>query len=72
MGRAYLQRETFAQAGIEIVFQQFVHPTYQQLFMQSEGFVPNLSVLDLLFNCGQNSLELITQANGVAAAGVSH
>ena len=72
MGSTYLQRETFAQAGIEIVFQQFVHPTYQQLFMQSQGFVPNLSVLDLLFNCGQGSLELITQANGVVAAGVSH
>ena len=72
MGSSYLQRETFAQAGIEIVFQQFVHPTYKQLFMQSQGFVPNLSVLDLLFNSGQSSLELITQANGIAAAGVSH
>jgi len=72
MGRSYLRCERFAQAGIEIIFQEFVHPTYEQLFMQSQGFVPNLSVLDLLFNCGQDSLELIRQANGVAAAGVSH
>lgn len=66
MGRAYLQRDAFAQAGITIVFQQFVHPAYQQLFMNGSGFVPNLSVLDLLFNCGEDSLGLITQADGLA------
>ncbi len=47
--RAYLQPEKFAQAGIEVVWQQFVHPVYPQQF---GAFVPYLSSLDVLFNCG--------------------
>jgi len=27
-------------------------PTYQQVFEEKQGFLPNLSALDLLFNCG--------------------
>ncbi len=69
MGGAYLERESFRQAGIEIVVQSFDHPTYQQLFMKKQGFVPNLSVLDLLFNYGANGLELLGCANRKAAAG---
>lgn len=47
--RDYMQPEKFAQAGIEIVWQQFMHPVYPQQF---GTFVPFLSSLDLLFNCG--------------------
>jgi hypothetical protein len=56
---AYLNPALFRQAGIEIVTRNFVHPTYRQLFMKRQGFVPNLSVLDLLFNCGGRGLELL-------------
>ncbi len=72
MGRAYLERDAFERAGIAIIFQQFVHPEYPQLFMRSHGFLPNLSALDLLFNCGQQSLELIKRANEMSAAGVGN
>lgn len=47
--RAYMQPEKFAQAGIEVVWQEFVHPVYPQQF---GAFVPYLSSLDALFNCG--------------------
>jgi hypothetical protein len=47
--RAYMQLEKFAQAGIEVVWQEFVHPVYPQQF---GAFVPYLSSLDVLFNCG--------------------
>jgi hypothetical protein len=30
-------------------YQDFHHPTYPQL---GEGFLPNLSALDMLLNCG--------------------
>ncbi|HEX8920761.1 MAG TPA: WbqC family protein [Pyrinomonadaceae bacterium] len=59
-GSAYLDREAFRQAGVEIIVQNFNHPTYEQLFMKRQGFVPNLSALDLLFNCGTQGLGLIT------------
>jgi hypothetical protein len=40
--------------------------------MKGQGFVPNLSVLDLLFNCGANSVELIGRPDNRALAGVAH
>ena len=46
----YLDREKFAANGVSIVFQDFTHPIYEQCH---EGeFVPGVSVLDMLFNCG--------------------
>ncbi|MFY8166580.1 MAG: WbqC family protein [Sediminibacterium sp.] len=34
-------------------FQQYSNPvTYQQVFQERTGFIPNLSILDLLFCCG--------------------
>jgi hypothetical protein len=70
-GSTYLDRDAFQRAGIEIVVQNFNHPTYPQLFMKTQGFVPNLSILDLLFNCGAKSLELIGAEDTLAAAGIS-
>jgi hypothetical protein len=49
--REYLQPELFAKAGIEVIWQNFVHPIYAQQF---ENFVPYLSALDVLFNHGTN------------------
>lgn len=40
-------------------FQQFTHPVYHQ----GRGeFVPNLSVIDLLFNCGPQSAKIVREA----------
>lgn len=47
---AYLDREKFAENGVNIVFQDFQHPVYSQC--STEEFVPGISVLDMLFNCG--------------------
>ena len=48
-GREYLEIGEFKEAGIKLIFQEFKHPEYKQQF---EGFIPNLSVVDFLFNCG--------------------
>lgn len=42
----------YAANGIRLVYQNFVCPVYPQLFGE---FVPNLSIVDLLFNCGPES-----------------
>lgn len=47
--RAYMEPDKFSSAGIEVVWQQFVHPVYPQQF---GPFIPYLSILDVLFNCG--------------------
>ncbi len=49
-GREYLDQELFQQAGIDLVFHEFVHPVYPQ--RQGGDFVANLSTFDLLCNCG--------------------
>lgn len=47
--RDYFEAKPFADAGIEVVWQDFVHPVYSQQF---GDFLPYLSSLDLLFNHG--------------------
>ena len=48
-GTDYLDEDKFYDSGIQIEYQSFVHPTYRQ---NSDVFVPNLSVIDLIFNEG--------------------
>jgi len=58
-GKDYMNLEKFDKAGIKVVFQEFKHPVYPQLYGE---FLPNLSVVDLLFNCGKQSLRIIREA----------
>jgi len=55
-GRNYLDEDGFRRAGIRVVYQDYVHPQYPQLF---GDFVPFMAVPDLLFNCGPRSLEIL-------------
>jgi hypothetical protein len=61
--RGYLDTQAFARAGVRIEFQRFVHPVYPQC--GAAPFVPGLSSLDMLLNCGSRSRELL---HGRAAA----
>ena len=55
--KAYHQDEPFLEAGIEVLWQEFKHPTYKQLH---GDFIPYLSSIDLLFNCGmEKSREIL-------------
>lgn len=47
--RDYYNPELYEEAGVEVIWQKFEHPVYPQQF---EGFIPYLSSIDLLFNCG--------------------
>ena len=55
-GIGYLDLKPFNKKGIRVEFQNFKHPIYPQLY---GDFVPNLSLLDLLFNCGPDSLNIM-------------
>jgi WbqC-like protein len=59
-GREYADRDAFIAAGIQPVFQEYRHPRYRQRYGE---FVPALSALDLLFNEGPRSLEVILSGN---------
>jgi hypothetical protein len=56
-GKDYLDENLFHEAGINLEYQQFTCPAYPQHWSRSpEEFIPNLSALDLIFNCGPESL----------------
>lgn len=65
-GRDYLNMQSFADAGIEVVFNDYHHPEYPQ--RKTKEFVPYLSSLDLFMNCGfeEGKKIIITGNEGVS------
>ncbi len=60
-GRNYAVKEDFERNSIRVYFQSYKHPVYRQRW---GGFVPYLSVIDLLFNEGaEKSLDIIMDNN---------
>ena len=57
LGRDYADTAAFAAAGVEAVFQEYRHPAYPQLH---GAFEPYMSIVDLLFNCGDESAGILT------------
>jgi len=59
-GIKYMNLERFKERDVKIIVQDFKHPVFPQLFGE---FVSHLSIVDLLFNCGPQSLEKIKECN---------
>ncbi len=55
-GIQYLNIKKFEKNKVDILFQKYNHPSYNQF---AEKFISHLSVLDLLFFHGRESLEII-------------
>ena len=55
-GKEYVDRALFKKNNITPVFQKFEHPVYHQIH---GDFHPHMSFIDLLFNCGQKSVEIL-------------
>lgn len=58
----YVEPRDFAAAGIELLEYRFDSPTYQQLWGE---FVPDLSIVDMLANCGDGSRHIIENAGSL-------
>jgi hypothetical protein len=58
---SYMDLEKFRQRGIRVLTQDFQHPVYPQLY---NGFQEQLSIVDLIFNCGPESGEVIRRGKG--------
>lgn len=56
--KAYIEPEKFDEAGIKLTWFDYKHPTYPQI---RGDFVPYLSVIDLLFNAGEDSIKYIRE-----------
>ena len=64
----YLDVPLFEAAGIAVEWQEFAHPVYTQ---QHGAFIPYLSAVDLLLNCGPESRRVLdaTKAGTMTAGG---
>ena len=58
--RDYLDVALFARRGVEVAWQDYCHPEYPQQF---GAFVPYLSAIDLLLNCGEESRTILESGN---------
>jgi hypothetical protein len=55
--KEYIDKSTvFDDAGINVIYHQYSHPVYRQLYSE---FIPYMCILDLLFNEGPRSSEII-------------
>jgi len=59
--KAYMDEKLFASNGIILEYQQYSPRPYHQRF--GDSFVPDLSILDVLFNQGPGSFDLIRASN---------
>jgi len=55
-GKAYMDENIFTVNNLKLAYQDFHHQEYQQSY---PGFMPYLSIIDLLFNCGQDSSRIL-------------
>ena len=62
-GRDYLDPQGFKDAGIRLLFHDYQHPEYQQVF---PGFEPHMSVVDLLFNAGPKSKVILNRGESLS------
>ncbi len=59
-GAKYQEEERYKEEKIKLIYTDFTYPEYPQLW---KGFEKNLTVLDILFNCGyEKSAEIIKGA----------
>jgi len=57
-GNKYLDESMFNKCNIKVEYQHYIHPVYNQLY---GDFIPNMCILDLLFNHGiKESLSILT------------
>lgn len=52
----YIEDDVFTNAGVKPVFQNYIHPVYEQHF---SGFESHMSIIDLLMNYGSDALEIL-------------
>lgn len=55
--KGYQQDELFEQNGVELIYQNFKYPEYNQV--NSINFTPGLSIIDLLMNCEKEEVRTI-------------
>jgi len=58
-GHDYLDEKIFLDQGIKVIYENFQHPKYNQ---KGKEFLFNMSIIDLLFNEGNNARKIILES----------
>jgi len=58
-GKDYMNLDLYKDAGVRVIFQEYEHPVYSQLF---GDFEPFMSVIDLVMNHGEDSLSILRRS----------
>ena len=45
--------------NFRLIYENFVHPKYDQIH---ENFIENMSIIDLLFNMGEQSVQILNES----------
>lgn len=61
-GRNYLDTSLWEKNGIKVIFHDYIHPKYSQLH---GSFLPRMSIIDLLLNCGKESLNILNDRSSI-------
>ena len=59
-GKDYLNKKMFDSGNIQLIFQDFKHPVYNQ---KHGDFLPYMSFIDLLFNYGDESINILPKSS---------
>ena len=63
--KSYIEESKFEGKGIKVEWHNYEHPYYRQNTWGSNIFIPYLSIVDLLFNHGTESLEILSGMKNV-------
>lgn len=61
-GKNYLDEDIFLKNNIEIEYEKFTHPQYNQI---NGEFLENMSIIDLLFNEGENAKKILIESKNI-------
>lgn len=61
----YMDLDKFKRAGIKVYIYTFTYKKYPQLWNKKVGFVPDLSIIDLLFNDLEKAKNYITENGNI-------
>ena len=59
-GKNYADINAFKEKKVIVEFQNYIHPVYRQV---GKNFLPYMSIIDLLFNQGNKSFDILMSNN---------
>ena len=62
LGGNYLNLKNFEESGIQVQFQNFQHPVYEQYY---KPFLSNMASIDFIFNEGKNAPKILQEAKNI-------